>query len=80
MWLWHWDFWKHAICAIRILDTGEVYSWETNPSSSKMMLHNNCDRKDSVAEKKSLIVIAKGLGAKTNNWRYITNRNKILSV
>jgi hypothetical protein len=30
------------------------------------MLHKNCDRKSWVAETNSLIVIAKGLGAKMN--------------
>jgi hypothetical protein len=34
--------------------------------SSERMLLKNCDHKGSVAKKKSLIVILKGLGVKTN--------------
>jgi hypothetical protein len=34
--------------------------------SSERVLHKDYDRKGSVAKKKSVIVILKGLGAKTN--------------
>jgi hypothetical protein len=33
--------------------------------SSERMLHKDCERKGSVARRKSLVVIFKGLGAKT---------------
>jgi hypothetical protein len=62
------NFQWHAICAIRAIDKGKrsLFLREKPILSLERMLHKDCERKGSVAKKKSLVVILKGLGPKAN--------------